>query len=67
MTAQNEVTPRGAGSPSPAPVKSSWKKTVVTLAVIGALTILALRDPQYAGEAVVAFLGLVGIHSQTQT
>lgn len=44
---------------------NGWRKTAVTIATIAALTVLAFKYPQYAGEAIVGFLGLVGIHSQT--
>jgi len=42
--------------------KSGWRKTIVTIAVVAALTILAWREPQYTAEVIVGFLGLIGIH-----
>jgi hypothetical protein len=47
--------------------KSGWRKTIVTVAVVAALTALAWREPQYTGEVVLAFLGVIGIHSQSSS
>jgi hypothetical protein len=43
--------------------RSGWRKTIVTVAVISALTLLAYREPQYTGEVIIGFLGVIGIHS----
>ena len=43
--------------------KMGWRKTVVTVAAIVALTFLAYLQPEYTGEVVVGFLGIIGIHS----
>lgn len=52
----------GGAAPTSTP-KGSWRKTAVVLAAIGAVTVLAYIQPQYAGEAIVGFLGLVGLHN----
>jgi len=43
--------------------KMGWRKTIVTVAAIAALTFLAYLQPGYTGEVVVGFLGIIGIHS----
>jgi hypothetical protein len=55
----------GIAGPSNSTNKSGWRKTIVAVALIAALTILAWRDPQYTGEVVVSFLGIIGIHHTT--
>lgn len=52
-----------SGSTAPVAPKGSWRKTAVVLAAIAAVTVLAYIQPQYAGEAIVGFLGLVGLHN----
>jgi hypothetical protein len=47
--------------------RSGWRKTIVTVAVIAALTLLAYREPQYTGEVIIGFLGVIGIHSTSGT
>jgi len=67
MTFEAPSSGADSGSGAAAPSKGSWRKTIVTVVVIASLTLLAWKYPQFAGEAIVGFLGLVGIHSQAAT
>lgn len=62
----SENTTSSAGSSTPQASKGSWRKTIVTVVVLAGLVILAWREPQFTGEVIVGFLGVLGIHSQTQ-
>jgi hypothetical protein len=58
MTADTNTNASGSG-------RAGWRKTIVTVAVISALTLLAYREPQYTGEVIIGFLGVIGIHSSS--